>query len=58
MIDYLAGRYGWEAIVALTAPDATWESVLGLGERRLFTEWKARLVAMLEERGLKSAQKL
>lgn len=41
MIEYLIDRYGWDAVVGLVDPQASYESVLGVTERELFDEWIA-----------------
>ena len=40
-IEYLREHYGWDAVVGLTAPDATFDAVLGCGERELYDRWIA-----------------
>ena len=43
LIAYLDEAYGWESVIALTAPGATYESVLGKDARSVFEEWIVRL---------------
>jgi len=43
LVDYLARKHGWDTVVALTAPGASFESVLGLGEREIFDAWRTEL---------------
>ncbi len=41
LIDYLATAYGWDQVIALTAPEAEMLSVLGKDDKALFDEWMA-----------------
>jgi hypothetical protein len=43
LIDYLERSYGWDRVVALTAPGAGYETVLGKSDREIFDEWRASL---------------
>ncbi|PKL25801.1 MAG: hypothetical protein CVV47_03935 [Spirochaetae bacterium HGW-Spirochaetae-3] len=43
LVEYIADRYGWEAVVRLVPSGASMERVLGVGPRGLFDEWKAWL---------------
>mgnify|MGYP006305475133 CR=1 FL=1 len=39
MIEYIIGEYGWDAVVDLIDPEASYESVLGMSERELYEAW-------------------
>ncbi len=43
LIDYLTTSYGWERVVGLTTPGASYQSVLGRSAEDLFQDWKAYL---------------
>lgn len=41
LIDYIQERHGWQTVIALTQPGATYQSVLGVSEREFFDRWLA-----------------
>jgi hypothetical protein len=45
LVAYLEERYGWNQVMALVAPGATYESVLGVGTREVFDAWQAHILA-------------
>lgn len=45
LIAYLEETYGWDQVMALAAPRATYESVLGQGKREVFDAWRAHILA-------------
>lgn len=43
LLEYLITGYGWEKVVELIEPGASYKSVFGVEERELFEEWKEQL---------------
>jgi hypothetical protein len=46
MMEYLTERYGWERVLELTEPGASWERVLGANKRTVFGEWRRSLAEL------------
>lgn len=44
LIAYLEETYGWDQVMALAAPGATYESVLGAGRREVFDAWRSKIL--------------
>ncbi len=43
LVAYIAREHGWDSVVALTAPGATFESAVGPTEREIFDSWREQL---------------
>jgi hypothetical protein len=41
LVEYLTVVYGWDRVVQLSLPGATYQSVLGVPEKTLFEQWRA-----------------
>ncbi len=46
LIAYLDDTYGWDQVIALIAPGASYESILGKDDRALFDEWMSHLATL------------
>jgi hypothetical protein len=46
LIEFIDSTYGWQAVVDLVEPGATYESVLGLSCRQLYDRWQAGLAVL------------
>ena len=43
LIDYITTEFGWQAVVDLIEPGATYQSVLGISDRELYERWRLTL---------------
>jgi hypothetical protein len=44
LVAYLEQTYGWDQVMALAAPGATYESVLGVTKREVFDAWRSGIL--------------
>ena len=44
LISYLKRTYGWDQVMALAVPGATYETVLGLSKHKMFDAWRVHIL--------------